>query len=126
MGLFNFIYIQAKKILDGVVKIVDKAKKALQHYFENAHNFLKKAFIKVSQRKGNEYKGATHFIQNKGNQFYEGTDIISVDKEMGEYSRTTVLKRIEEEEVPTQYRDMKNEEELYDTEDVDAVLSFES
>ena len=75
----NFFYIAAEKIRNGTIKIIDKAKQALKKFFEKALDFLKRASVKYSQKKGYDYKGQTYYIKKKDGQFRKGTDIIHLE-----------------------------------------------
>ena len=117
-------YIIIDKIKNGIIKVKNVFQQKLKPFFEKAQQFLQRALLKFGQKNGFTCKGSTHMYTKKDGKFKEGSDIIHLDEEMGEYYRTTVTKTVSEEEVPPQYRTIKNEEIIDDTEELDAVLSF--
>ena len=120
----NIFYIIAEKIQKGFIVIKNKVQAALRRFFEMALGFLRKVADKYSVKKGRVYKGQRHFYKKKNGRFREGSTIIHLDEELGEYEKTEITQPIAEENVPEQYRNIKEEEVQDNTEELDAVLSF--
>ena len=120
----NIFYIVAEKIKSGIIVIKNKVQAALKRFFEGALSFLRKIADKFSVKAGRIYKGQRHFYTKKNGQFREGSTIIHLDEELGEYEKTEVSVPIAEENVPEQYRSIKDLEIEDNTEELDAVLSF--
>lgn len=122
--MFKIFYIVAEKIKNGIIIIKNKVQEALKSFFENALGFLRKVADKFSAKEGRVYEGQRHFFTKRNGVFREGSKIIHLNEELWEYEKTEVSVPVAEENVPPQYRDIKELEVRDDTEDLDAVLSF--
>lgn len=118
----NILYIAAKKIEDGVLVIKNKIQQALEKFFRLALNFLRKVADRFSHKEGRVYKGQRHSYTKKNGQTRERSVIVHLDQELGAYEKTEVTVPVPEENIPPQYRDLKEFEICDDTEELNAVL----
>lgn len=124
MGLLNrakdLFYIAKDKIKYGIIKV----KTALAKFFEKALNLMKITIDKLTERVRGVIVGAAHFYRRIGDKFQEGTKNYSLDKELGEWYETTVVKNVDLQDIPPQYRTMEEEFEIDDTRELNEALAY--
>lgn len=124
MGLLNrakdLFYIAKDKIKYGIIKV----KTAIAKFFEKALNLMKITIDKLTERVRGVIVGAAHFYRRIGDKFQEGTKNYSLDKELGEWYETTVVKNVDLQDIPPQYRTMEEEFEIDDTRELNEALAY--
>ena len=124
MGILNsakdLFFIAKDKIQNGIIKI----KTALAKFFEKALNLMKITIDKLAKRVRGVIVGAAHFYRRIGDKFQEGTKNYSLDTELGEWYETTVVKNVDLQDIPPQYRTMEEEFEIDDTRELNEALAY--
>ncbi len=96
----------------------------MARFYEKAQSMMRTVINKIASKVEGVILGAAHFFRKVGNGYLEGSKNYSLEEELGEWSETTITRKISMEDVPPQYREMSDGYEIDDTRELDAALTY--